>query len=707
MDSVALIRDFLRESPDPVAAFDVTGTCLFTNPAMERTSVTDALRQHMTGEDGRRLVALGLGRMKPVPFRFDKGDQGWRGTIRRLVACEDIPAVVVQLSRSDPMAAFTGLRRQEIEALRQRDDSLLLLARFEAFFRNANDGIGVLDTKGEVIRVNRAFKDIFAESAQTLNGSRFDDLFKPTGFAGPILNRDQDCAVRHPAAQVPFEAILQSSQLPRFFEITLTETPVAGGVEFLVVLRDLTTSQRLAVLDDLNEELRAAQRTRDEFIHLIAHEMRAPLAAVVSAAENLRARANGPTDTIHRNAQVVEDAATEALTQFSAILAMTRGDRATGEMLQPAQLIARLMRQHGPVADRLQIDLQGAIAGVAPVDVPIDPGRAFLILTNLLSNALKHCGEGDRVRFSLRTDTLAQVVEFTVSDTGTGIPYDRQPAIFEAFETGADRLDMLGGLGVGLALVRSAVRDMGGRIRLDSAPGHGTTFYVRLPFGEMPADVAVTDHANPLPTITLQSGDLVLVADDDPVTRALLAARLREKNLTVQEVENGADALDQIRNGTMPALVMMDRHMPVMDGLTATAAIRAMHCTPSPVIVGLSAFVDDAGLGELKQAGFDRVMQKPLTDRGLSALITVTAALDNGTATGDDLPRLPGLIAARSWAEATKLAAAEAARLARAGARDDSLFLRALALRLMDGLAPDPAVQARLDQLCAPAEVHR
>jgi signal transduction histidine kinase/CheY-like chemotaxis protein len=707
MDAVALIRDFLRDSPDPVAAFDAAGDCLFANPAMDRTGLCGILRAHMAGADGPRLIALGLGRAKPLPFRFDKDGQVLRGTIRRIVAADADRAVLVQLTQSDKMASLTAHKRQETLSLQQRDDSLRLLARFEAFFHNAHDGIGVLDSAGIVTRTNRAFKDIFADSGQSVLGARFDDLFRPTGFTGPILDPKGAGGLRDPAATVPFEAVLQGAVAPRYFEITLTETSLAGSLEFLVVLRDLTTSQRLADLDNLNEELRAAQRTRDEFIHLIAHEMRAPLAAVVSAAENLRARADGPTDTIHRNAQVVEDAATEALTQFSAILAMTRGTGAAGEMLQPAQLVARLMRQHGPVADRLQVDLQGAIAGVAPVDVPVDPGRTFLILTNLLSNALKHCGEGDRVRFSLRTDTLAQVVEFTVSDTGTGIPYDRQPAIFEAFETGADRMDMLGGLGVGLALVRSAVRDMGGRIRLDSAPGHGTTFYVRLPFARMPAQVATPASDDPLPVIALQAGDLVLVVDDDPVTRALLVARLHDKGLKIAEAANGADAVQHIQGGTMPALVMMDRHMPVMDGATATAAIRAMACARQPIIVGLTAFVDDAALRDLQKAGFDRVVQKPLTDQGLAALIRVTAAPAADHQPAADLHLLPGLIATRSWPDAAKLAAAEAARLSRIGARDDSLFLRALALRLMDGLAPDQQDAARLDQLCAPAELPR
>lgn len=709
MDALATIRSFIRDMPHAMAAFAPDGRFLFSNAAMDRSGAADALCAYMGDASSVAIRKSGLQRTKPVPFRFEDGQGVHRATMRRILDDATTPALLVQLASVANMAALTTLRRQVTEANDERFSRLQLWARYESFFNITTDGIGVLDENGCLISANPALFQLLDATEDDIVGKAFEDLFFPTNFAGPVFDRTKRHISIAAPALAPFDAAYIGGKGHNALEIALSERWMVRRKEFFLVVRNLTLTRRLAILDVLNAELRAAKRLRDEFIQLVSHEMRAPLAAVVSAAENLSGL-EGMTPQLRSYAGVVEDNAKDALTQFSAILDLARSNAPSFELFQPANLVTRLLRQYEPVAERMQISLTGTAIGDLQAKVPVDPARVFLIMTNLLSNALKHAGTKTSVTFVVDTDTTNKVLRLEVSDTGAGIPIIRQNKIFDAFETGASRTDLNAGLGVGLALARTAVKALDGEISFASAEGKGTTFNVMLPFRTQDA-VALPKVEQPPRQFSLRRGDRVLIADDNKVCRELLAARLTALGLAITEADNGQEVIALFSGPVQnhPSLVFMDRHMPVVDGIVAIRHIRSQANLIQPVVIGLTAFADDRTGQEFEAAGADAVLEKPLTDRTLTELLVVQDRPglpppgDEATSLQEALRRLRTLIAAHRYDEAADVAMRLARDAAAVGAQTDSAFLRSITLRLRDHLALDARQIDRLQTLWSQA----
>ncbi|MBR2655616.1 MAG: response regulator [Loktanella sp.] len=705
MNDLATIRSFIRDMPHAMSAFAPDGGFLFANGAMDGSAAADALYAYMADPSSVTIRKSGLQRTKPVPFRFNNGQTFYRATIRRILDDATTPALLVQLARGDNMAALTALRRQAMEANDERFSRLQLWARYEAFFNNATDGIGLFDEKGCLTSANPALFQLLDATEDDIIGKAFEDLFFPTNFTGSVFKRDERQISIAAHALAPFDAAYLGGQGNNALEITLSERSTLRHKEFFMVVRNLTLARRLAVLDDLNAELRATQQMRNEFIQLVSHEMRAPLAAVVSAAENLRGL-ECVTPQLSNYAQIVEDSANDALTQFSAILDLARSNEPSFELFQPSKLVTRLLRQYNPVAERLQVTLKGSATGAAQLRVPVDPARVFLMLTNLLSNALKHAGALAAVTFVIDTDAAAKMLRLEVSDTGAGIPKSRQNTIFDAFETGASRDDLNAGLGVGLALVRTAVKELDGAISFASAEGEGSTFHVLLPF-RMQDAAHETKPDLPRRQFNLKRGDRVLIADDDAVSRKLIAARLKALGLAITEAENGEEVIQHFEGQAQDraVLVFVDRYMPLIDGAVAIRHIRSLNKLTQPVMIGLTAFVDKTTEQDFQAAGADAVVEKPLTDRALAGLLIVQdrpnqpAPDEEFTSLQIALSELRTLIASQRNDEAASLAVRLSHDAAAAGAQADSAFLRSITLRLRDNLPLDTQQHDRLRTL--------
>jgi len=239
---------------------------------------------------------------------------------------------------------------------------------------------------------------------------------------------------------------------------------------------------------------------------------------------------------------------------------------------------------------------------------------------NFLSNAVKFTGAGT---VTLRVSDADGRLRVTVTDTGIGIAAAKIDTLFDRFtQADASTTRVYGGTGLGLAISRRLIDIMGGTIGAQSTPGEGSTFWFEVPLPVAgPKAAAVT---SPVAT-GLPAGVRILMADDAPANRELVTAILTSFEVDLDAVEDGAKAVEAAGRGGYD-LILLDVHMPVMDGLDATRAIRAMSGPASRTpIVALTANIQPQQVERCRDAGMDAHVGKPIQVEEL--LQTIAAAL--------------------------------------------------------------------------------
>lgn len=238
-----------------------------------------------------------------------------------------------------------------------------------------------------------------------------------------------------------------------------------------------------------------------------------------------------------------------------------------------------------------------------------DPNRLKQILSNLIGNALKFTTEGF-VEFGVNTE-VSGFLTFFIRDTGIGIPKDIGMSVFERFyKVEQNETQLYGGVGLGLAICKSLIDLMGGRIWYESKTGSGTTFYFTLPWNN--EFIKNIEHKKKLPDV-LEIPDLsdkkILIAEDEENNYMVLSAYIKKTGATIFWVKNGKEAVDHLMNNDVD-LIFMDIKMPLMDGASATKLIKDFK--PDQLIVAQTAFARKEEKAEFLKYGFDDYLVKPL-----------------------------------------------------------------------------------------------
>ena len=245
-----------------------------------------------------------------------------------------------------------------------------------------------------------------------------------------------------------------------------------------------------------------------------------------------------------------------------------------------------------------------------------DAGRLRQVMLNFLSNAVKFTGKGGvtlRVGGALDADGRWRL-RVAVTDTGIGIPAEKIEQLFERFtQADASTTRVYGGTGLGLAISRRLIEIMGGEIGVDSRPGEGATFWFETPLAQGGVLGRLANDPDDMAAPGGMAGGRILMADDAPGNRELVSAILRGLGLEIDTVCDGAEAVQAMQTGAYD-LVLMDVHMPVMDGLTATREIRRMQAgtgrrTP---ILALTANVQADQVARCLDCGMDGHLAKPI-----------------------------------------------------------------------------------------------
>jgi CheY-like chemotaxis protein len=296
--------------------------------------------------------------------------------------------------------------------------------------------------------------------------------------------------------------------------------------------------------------------------------------------------------------------------------------RAIAEVLKPLSLRAR---QKG-------LDVFDDIAPDVPDTIVGDPVRLKQIVTNLLGNAIKFTERG-HVAISVRQDARSGEstrLHFAVTDTGIGIPVDRQACVFDAFrQAHRSTARQFGGTGLGLTISSTLVQIMGGRIWVESEPGTGSTFHFTVAF-DVAGGASASHHGlrldgndAPIPIETAPIRSVkVLLAEDNVVNQRVAVGLLTRRGHTVTVVSHGRDAIDAMERDTFD-LVLMDVQMPVLDGFEATAAIRARELQTGrhTRIVAMTARAMNGDRERCVAAGMDGYLSKPIDPRMLYAVV--------------------------------------------------------------------------------------
>ena len=417
-------------------------------------------------------------------------------------------------------------------------------------------------------------------------------------------------------------------------EVTLSPVRANSGVvtHFVSISADIT--DRLEAerhLETARQAAEAASRAKSEFLANMSHEIRTPLNGVLGMTELVLETPLSAEQ--RRHLATVRQSATELLALVNDVLDFSKIEAGKLELHREAfrlrDLLESCLDSFRPRADEKGLGLSLRVASECPGTLLGDAMRLRQVLLNLLGNAIKFTERGQvqvEVELSGKAEAEAVELQFTVNDTGIGIPKDKHDAIFQALTQADGSITRrYGGTGLGLAISRQLVTLMDGRIWVESTPGRGSRFRftVRMepaPEGSIPPALFTTEHP-PAPK-PARRRLRVLVAEDNPVNAQLAGAWLGKLGHRVRHAADGHEAVAAVERGEAD-LVLMDVQMPGLDGYAATARIRereSMRGGHLPII----AVTAHALAGDREQclaAGMDAYLTKPLRRRELFATL--------------------------------------------------------------------------------------
>ncbi len=547
--------------------------------------------------------------------------------------------LVLVLTVVPAAAILTGRRRLEATLREERDRSARSEAGYRLLADNVTDIIVRTSIDGVVHYASPAVRQLLGREPEAVVGLRTIDYAHPEdapailkGF-GRLLKRGANTEME------PVQGRLQHADghwvwvemRPR-----LVIDPVSGEpLEFVDVVRDVTRRKSQEVeLEAAREAAESAAAAKSEFLANMSHELRTPLTGIIGFAELMK-RDGGLTPEQLKRLDVIDGAGHALLALVNDILDLSKFENG-GVDLTPRPFpvrdvfegVAELVRVPA-IAKGLPLDL------ILPERTPCllgDADRLRQVLLNLAGNAVKFTEFG-RVELRLDIRPRSEVADLliTVSDTGVGIAEDVLPILFQRFAQGSGGdARRFGGTGLGLAISRKIVEAMGGTLQVDSVLGEGSRFTVRL---TLPVE-AVCEGEVSQATLASEAPcpARVLVAEDQPVNQALIAAVLEPLGCRLTQVWNGAGAVEAVQADVFD-LVLMDMQMPGVDGVEATRRIRALGGVNARLpIVALTANVLPEQVARCREAGMSDHLAKPFRAAALIAVVRKWAGASDGTA---------------------------------------------------------------------------
>lgn len=415
---------------------------------------------------------------------------------------------------------------------------------------------------------------------------------------------------------------------------------------------DITArKQAEEALVQARDEAQRANRAKSEFLATMSHELRTPLTAILGLSEMLQEQARGPLTAYQlRSVRTIEESGRHLLNLINDILDLASIEAGKLVIYREMVAVEELCRSclqivSGPAATkRITLSLN---LDQAPETIEADHLRLSQILVNLLSNGVKFTPEGGAVGIRVIGDRDRGVIRFTVWDTGIGISVEDRHELFSPFmqvDSSLSRRHQ--GTGLGLALVARLTTLQKGTVSLESEAGAGSRFTVTLPWQEgsthEPPEIGNLSRppeaqSGPpvVATSALAVSPLILLTEDNPVTREMTSEFLLGRKFQVMEAADGTEALELLKE-YHPDLILMDVQMPGIDGIETIRRIRALPSTTGRIpIIALTAFAMQQDRERCLAAGADEYLSKPirltyLTER-IIALLAAAGSEPSGS----------------------------------------------------------------------------
>ncbi|MCB8942988.1 MAG: GAF domain-containing protein [Ardenticatenaceae bacterium] len=380
-------------------------------------------------------------------------------------------------------------------------------------------------------------------------------------------------------------------------------------------------AERTTDLSAANAELARAARLKDEFLASMSHELRTPLNAILGISEALQEEIFGSlSEKQKQGLQSIEESGRHLLALINDILDLSKIEAGKlsltinpVEVKSVSEASLRFIKQdalHKHLSVESDYDPQVHT-------IPADERRLKQILVNLLSNAVKFTPAGHRIGLAVKGDAAANLVHFTVWDTGIGIAPENVEKLFRPFVQLDSRLAReYSGTGLGLSLVYRMTKMHGGDVSLESEPGRGSRFTISLPWqGETTAVSPTPAHTHTPPLLDKTNGRPhnyhILLAEDNDVARSFLTDYLEDSGYQVTSARNGQEALARAQQNP-PDIILMDIQMPGMDGLEAIRQLRTEYTTATIPIIALTALAMPGDEDRCLQAGANSYLSKPV-----------------------------------------------------------------------------------------------
>jgi signal transduction histidine kinase/ActR/RegA family two-component response regulator len=387
--------------------------------------------------------------------------------------------------------------------------------------------------------------------------------------------------------------------------------------------RQYQIRDELAARERAEAALRDADRRKDEFLAILAHELRNPLAPISNALHILRQ--SGPLDpTVERFGAMMQrqvHAMVRLVDDLLEVSRITRGKiELRKELLDVGAVVRGAVEMSRPLIDAAAHQLDVSVPP-EPAVVEGDPMRLAQVLSNLLNNAARYTESGGRIWLRVRREGSAALI--SVRDTGLGIPAEMLSRVFDSFvQIGREGKHTPGGLGIGLTLVKHLVELHGGSVEATSeGPGRGSEFVVRLPLSERSLDEL---DAREKKLADVLGPRRILVVDDNRDAAESLAILLGQLGARVRVAYSGTEALAEVASYE-PEVILLDIGMSDMDGYEVARRIRKEHTRSGVILIAVTGWGQEDDRRQSRSAGFDYHLTKPA---GVDELQRLLLSLD-------------------------------------------------------------------------------